>query len=367
MCHLSLGDSMDVIENTSVIIVTYNHQEYIENCLKSLFLEGAQEIIVVDNASTDITVEIIEKNFPQVTLIKNHENKGFSEGINQGVANTNKDYLVIINPDTYVSKNSIPALLEPLVHDKNLIINPQVLIEDGSKINTCGNIVHFTGLSFTRCLNQAPEYSKGEKSIKGMSGVCFAIHKDNYQNLGGFCNQFFVYMEDAELSWRANVKGIDMVYVPQSIIYHQYGLKVGPQKVYYLEKGRYIILRRYYTFKEYLILFPSFFMTEILTWGYAILNGWEGIKYKCIALKDGLSADVDKKNSNRKELIKSLDYKIPEDQLSFSIFDIYLKRIANLIYINNLKIIGYYENYKDKKKTDTEDDIPVKHISKKIT
>lgn len=360
---------MVMIDNTSIVIVTYNHERYIEYCLKSLFFHDNLEVIVVDNASTDRTVGIIENNFPQVSLIKNNENIGFSEGVNQGVSNTSKDYLVVINPDTIVSKNSISSLIEPFAYDKNLIINPQVLIEDGSKINTCGNIVHFTGLTFTRCLNKTPEYCKGEKKIKGISGVCFAIHRENYLKLGGFSNQFFVYMEDAEFSWRANVKGINMVYVPESIIYHQYGLKVSPQKIYHLEKGRYIILRRYLSYKEGLMLFPSLLMTEILTWGYAILNGWEGIKYKFIAIREGLSADVKKINSNRKQLIKSLDYVIPEEQLSFSIIDVYLKRIANLIYITNLKLIGYHRTYKAEKAetkdktTETKDKITEKYIT----
>ncbi len=109
MCTLSLGDSMDLIENTSVIIVTFNHQEFIENCLKSLFFDNELEIIVVDNASTDATVEIIEKSFPQVTLIKNHENIGFSEGINQGVMYTNKDYLVIIKSRHFRFKEFYPC------------------------------------------------------------------------------------------------------------------------------------------------------------------------------------------------------------------------------------------------------------------
>ncbi len=67
---------------------------------KITIFDNELEIIVVDNASTDATVEIIEKSFPQVTLIKNHENIGFSEGINQGVMYTNKDYLVIISIQT---------------------------------------------------------------------------------------------------------------------------------------------------------------------------------------------------------------------------------------------------------------------------
>lgn len=325
------------LNETSVIIVTYNHSDFIRDCLKSILYNP--EIIVVDNNSSDDTIKIIEKEFPQVKLIKNSKNIGFGAGVNVGVKSASGKYLIILNPDTKVKENSLKKLIEPLKKDDKLITTPKVLFYDKSKINTCGNIAHFTGLAFTRNLGQDPKKCNKTKYVKGLSGVCFAITKETYLKIGGFNDKLFLYMEDTELTWKAEANGLKILFVHDSIICHDYKLKVTPEKIYHLERGRYIIIRKYFTWKEYIKLSPSFSMTEILTLGYCILKGPSGIKYKLKAIKDGLSIKVNKYDSNRNKLIKSLDWQIPKEQLSYGHTDKIIKKIANTIYSLNLKLI----------------------------
>lgn len=330
---------MSLSDETSIVIVTHNHEQYVEKCLRSLLHDDRLDIIVVDNASTDKTVEIIENNCPSVRLYKNNENLGFGCAVNQGVTKTERKYLVILNPDTYLLENSIHNLIEPITLDENLITNPKVLTYDGSKINTCGNIEHFTGMTFTKGLDNDPDDFDKEEYLSGVSGVCIAVVREKFLEIGGFNPNYFLYMEDAELSWRATVNGLSMKYIPKSIIYHDYTLKVNPEKIYYLEKGRYIILRQYFTWKEYIMISPSLIMTEILTSGYSILNGFPGIKFKLKAIKDAFNQDVSKIDSDRRKLIKSLDYNIPVEQLSYNILDRSLKKISNFIYSVNYQLI----------------------------
>lgn len=330
---------MSLNSNTSIVIVTYNHQYFIEECLKSLIKEKTLEIIVVDNNSTDKTVEIIQKNFKQIKLIKNHENTGYGSGINLGVKTAKGKYLVIINPDTKIKENSIHELLKPLKEDENLITTSKILYYDGNQINTCGNKEHFTGLAFTRGLGDDPKCFNDFELVNGLSGVCFALKKDNFRDIGGFDENFFIYMEDTELSWRCKAKGLKVLYVPTSVVYHDYTLVVTPEKLYHLEKGRYIILRRYLTWREYLIVSPSLIMTEILTWGYSILEGPSGIKFKLLALRDGLFMEIKEIKCDRRELLKSLDWKIPTRQLSYTLLDRSVRKIANLIYKFNYHLL----------------------------
>jgi len=324
----------------SIIIVTYNHKRYLDSCLKSIQKQDyPYEIIIVDNSSNDCTSAFIETNFPNVRLIKNSKNFGYGRGNNIGVKHANGKFIVILNPDTIVNETWLKELITPLKINKNLITTPKILLYNGSAINTCGNINHFTGLSFTRGLNQPPSNLQIKQFLSGFSGCNFAIRKDNYKKLAGFDANFFSYLDDSELSWRAHLKGYKILYVPTSIIKHDYILKVTPEKIYHLEKGRYIILRKYFSWKEFLLSFPSLLIAEFLTIGFSVKLGWKGIKSKIKAIRDGLIVSLNKEIGNKKLLFNSLCDTIPPDQLTFNALEKALKVISNHIFKLNFKVL----------------------------
>lgn len=329
---------MDTLKDTSVIIVTHNHVNFMENCLNSL-LNDKLEIIVVDNKSTDGTPEYIENNFPQVKLIRNRVNSGYGAGNNLGAKNSSRDYLVILNPDTKIEQDTIKNLLKPLKNDSNLVIIPKVLYYNGERINTCGNKLHFTGMAFTRGNGEKPDSRSKSRFVNGLSGVCFAISKENYFKLGGFDENIFLYMEDTELSWRICSKGLKIIYVPDSVVFHDYNFNINSEKLYHVEKGRYIILRKYFTIREYLLFLPSLVVTEVLTWGYAILNGINGVHSKFKAIYDGFSMSLDVVETDRHKLLSQLNTKIPELNFKFKGIYIVSRKIANFIYVLNRKLV----------------------------
>lgn len=323
----------------SIIIVTHNHKDYIEKCLNSI--PSNLEIILVDNISTDGTPELIEAEYPHVKLIKSNENLGYGKGVNLGVKNSKGNYLVILNPDTIIEENSIEELVKPLIPNNEIITVPKVMLYDGSKINTCGNIEHFTGLTFTRGLGKKDSYYDEEEYLGGLSGVCFALKRDLYHKIGGFDENIFLYMEDAEISWKINSLGYKILYVPNSVFYHDYKLEVNAEKIYHLELGRYIILRKYFLWKHFLVFFPSLIITEMFTMGYALISGPGSVKYKFNAMKDSLKLKVDKIDCDNGKLIQSLDCNIPIDQLSYNSLDKYVKTFGNMIY--NANYLFYLE------------------------
>lgn len=323
----------------SVIIVTYNHKKYMRRCLSSVLANNPLEVIVVDNGSTDGTPEFIEENFPKVKVIRSPRNLGYGGGNNLGVKHARGEYAVILNPDTKVEENWLEELLKPLAKSKRLITTPKILLYDGSAINTIGNIVHFTGLTFTRGYLRPPEEYNKPEYLSGISGACFAMRRDEYLQLGGFDENFLAYNEDGEFSWRVHARGFRILYIPTSVVYHDYTLKVSPQKIYHLEKGRYIILRKYLTGREFLLFLPSLLTTEVLTWGYSLLNGVKGVRFKIKGTIDGIRTEVKKIPHDRKRLLKSLDWEIPEEQLSYSAVDRVMKKIANFVYRTNYRVI----------------------------
>ncbi|BDZ71681.1 GT2 family glycosyltransferase [Methanobacterium petrolearium] len=145
--------------------------------------------------------------------------------------------MVILNPDTKLKHDSIDNLLKPLAENPNIITIPKILVYNGEKINTCGNKQHFTGMAFTRGVGEKPDAWNDSMFVNGLSGACFAISRKNFLELGCFDENIFLYMEDSELSWRINAKGLKILYVPESVVYHDYEFEMLPVKRYYVEKG----------------------------------------------------------------------------------------------------------------------------------
>lgn len=326
----------------SVIIITHNHRKYIGSCLESVVRDGASEIILVDNCSTDNTPEYVRETFPDVILIESCKNLGFGRANNIGVNESHAESLVFLNPDTKVANHALRHLIIPLQDDKKTITVPKILTYDGSCVNTCGNIEHFTGLTFTRGMGQNPNDFSTQDSLNGLSGACFGIRKSDYCTLGGFDEDFFLYMEDAEFSWRAILNDLRILYVPESVICHDYALEVSPEKIYHLERGRYLMLGKHYSSRNMMSISPSLLLTEILVWGYSSMLGGEGMRMKLKAVLEGIRMMRSRSTPEAPgggKLLERLDRRIPEDQLTFSPVDRLIKRFVNAVYVANLKVV----------------------------
>lgn len=324
----------------SVIIVTYNHKRYLEPCITSVLRQDyPHEIIVVDNCSQDGGAQFIIENFPTVKVIKSSENKGYGAGNNLGVKHAKGEYIVILNPDTVAEDCWLEELISPLEDKNRIITTPKILLYDGSAINTCGNDIHFTGLAFTRGLGSEIGAFRELECVSEASGCCLAIRKEDFYDLGGFDENIFLYHDDVDFSCRAHLKGYDILYVPTSVVRHDYTLNVTPEKIYHLEKGRYMILRKYFSKKYFLLLFPSLVLVEFLTFGYAIKYGRGGLKYKLKAMKDGLTVKVNGETGDKSKLFQALSVTIPTDQLTFNRMEKVFKVFANKIFAWNFKVV----------------------------
>jgi hypothetical protein len=327
----------------TVVIVTYNHEEFIGRCLETVLNQNPANVIVVDSGSTDDTRDIVANYAPEVDLVTPERNRGYGAGNNVGVQHVYTKYVVVLNPDTKVEDNGFEELLQPLVDQPRSITTPKILTYDGSAINTCGNIGHFTGLGFTRGLHESPSEFSTQESVPGVSGASFAVRTGLYRELGGFDESIFLYMEDVELSWRAAARDVDITYVPTAQVCHDFeDVSMTPEKLYHVERGRYFILRKYLDPKTAILISPSLLATEVLTTGYAVLNGVPGIRNKLRAVYDGLTAGIGEgeSESDSLDVISELATKIPEGQLSVSNLDRVGKRVANAIYRINHSLIN---------------------------
>ncbi|OQY46047.1 MAG: hypothetical protein B6242_08800 [Anaerolineaceae bacterium 4572_78] len=275
--------------NVSIIIVSYNGQDDLGRCLLSLLAKKRPdyEIIVVDNNSSDDSIAMIEKSFPEVRLISNPQNGGFGRGNNIGTKEALGKYVVFINPDTTVENGWLEALIDALESNPKagLATSQILLMASPYRVNACGNNTHFTGLTLCRGMGQKRNELSAMVEVGATSGCAFAMRKDLFDTLGGFDEPFFMYMEDTDLSWRARLMGYKVIYVPDSIVYHDYKLKFGSKKVFYQERNRYIMLLKSLKWRTLLLMTPALLLAEIITWGFVLVRERTNFSNKLKAYK----------------------------------------------------------------------------------
>ena len=221
----------------SIIIPNLNGQLYLATCLYSLLssLKNAHiknfEIILVDNASTDESVNLFSRLTQTYTssVILNKKNHGFAQAINQGVNKAKHKYIVVCNNDIKLHKDWFTNI------KKNILLKPYystyfglVLSQDGTKIESLGLRYYWKGKAknignklSTRIGNKSnPIISKKPKTIWGASASLVVYKKDIFQKLSGFDNDFFAYEEDVDLALRLKHLDYKTLFIPQSISYH---------------------------------------------------------------------------------------------------------------------------------------------------
>lgn len=308
----------------SIILVSYNSMEDLAECIPSILSQTYTnyEIIIVDNASIDKTIEFIKTNYPNIKLVESKSNLGYAHGNNVGFKCAKGEYVVVLNPDTVTDPEWLYHLIRPLeeCNDISLTTSKIMMYDHRDIINTCANHPHFTGLDFCRGLYEKGSHFSKPEEVGSISGCSFAIRRDIFEELDGFDSDFFLYLEDVDLSWRARLLGYKIMYIPTSILYHKFRLSVAPWKQYYLERNRYTMLIKNYNMKIIILIIPALLMTELMTWVYALSHGFSHVHEKLRSYSwviTNLNKIVAKRHNIQrkigdKEFIRLLEWKIPE-------------------------------------------------------
>jgi GT2 family glycosyltransferase len=273
----------------SLIIISFNEVSTVGDCLNALLLQtySNYEIIVYDNASSDGTSDFICDHFPQIKLIKGNENLGFGGANNEAAKMARGKYIAFINDDAYVT----PGWLEPLVGlletDSSVgCAGAEILCAEKQDVVLChGNGIHLSGIAYTldrgKIASPAPLLEVGS-----ISGAAFLINRTLFLSLGGFESLFFMYYEDIDLSLRLRLLGKRCVVLPGAKVYHNCDSRFGFDKVFYLERNRYLSIFTLMSPLMLCLMFPSMLMFEIFSWGYSILRGRKALLSKAKAWKD---------------------------------------------------------------------------------
>jgi len=275
----------------AVIIINFNGREYIEDCLSSLTRQTYRpyEVILVDNGSRDGSVELVRERFPQVKIIRNAENLGFSRANNIGIRYALKkrcDYFVFLNYDTVVEEDFLEELVGCVKRNPRVgICQSKIYIysddEPGRIINSVGNEVHFSGFGFCSGLGEVDdEQYQQDQEITFAGGSAMLVRREVLEEIGLFDEDFFLYVEDLDFCIRARMMGWRVYLAPRSRVHHKYIFQKGKYKYFHIERNRPAFILKNYEAKSLLVMLPAFLFMEAAVIGFALWDGWLGLKLK---------------------------------------------------------------------------------------
>lgn len=217
----------DTMYKISVVIVTYNASRYIVPAIRSILRSRdvlIEEVIVVDNASSDLTINYLRSYYdsdPRIKIIKLKKNVGFPLASNIGVAKATSDLVVIMNPDVIISSDCLYNLAKIFYSEKRVAIVQPKILHPGNYIDSAGGLMDILGHGFHigKFERDNGQYDK-LREILYATFACVMVRRDIYLNLGGLDSRYFLYNEDLDISLRSWLSGFRILYQPEAIAYH---------------------------------------------------------------------------------------------------------------------------------------------------
>ncbi len=221
---------------TYVIVPNWNGKDRLKACLDSLAAQTfAHQAIVVENGSSDGSVEFVKANYPEVILIEHTKNQGFAGGVNAGIRyalGREGEYMALFNNDAVADKHWLSELVKEMeAQPKAGIVTSKLLDSDGKTFDSTGDFYTTWGLPFPRGRGEPIDdrYDKPEW-VFGASGGASLYRSRLFKDIGLFDEDFFAYYEDIDLSFRAQLAGWQVRYTPKAVAYHQIGATSGKIK-----------------------------------------------------------------------------------------------------------------------------------------
>lgn len=222
-------ESKNGLPMVSVIVLNYNGKRFLQDCFHSLvgtlnYPKERLQLIMVDNGSSDGSVEYMEANFPEVEIIRNSANLGFATGNNVGAREARGEYLAFLNNDTRVHPDWLMELVRSVSREEGVVCaGGKILSWDGKKVDFVGGAMNFCGMGFQidYGVPHDDRYLE-EKEILFACGGSMLIGREIFLECGGFDEDYFAYFEDVDLGWRLWVLGYRVVFSPRAITYHRH-------------------------------------------------------------------------------------------------------------------------------------------------
>ena len=244
----------------NIIVLNYNGNNYLEKCLKSLFCLNYPnfEVVVVDNNSTDGSLETARKKFPRITYIKNEENLGFSAGNNVGIKYSLErmaDFVLMLNNDTEVEVGLLSKLVSRMGKEPKLgVVSPIILFSNSDKIWFSGGKIDWLKMKTAHI----------DGGLDFISGCAMFVRAEVFRKIGLFDEDFFLYWEDADFSVRAKRAGFSLGIIRDCFVRHfEKSEKNKKNKTYWLVLSGLIFFKKNATHYLKIWLWVYFILRKI--------------------------------------------------------------------------------------------------------
>jgi len=226
----------------SIVIVTWNGRQHLDRCLSAVAAqEGVStETILVDNASTDGTVDYVHERFPWVRIVALAENRGFAGGNNAGVAEARGRLVALLNNDTVPETGWLRALVAGLNEaDRIALVTSRIVyMHDPTVIDSAGDGMLTWGGAYKRHHGGSVDLARESMEVFGVCGAACLMPRQVFDELGGFDEDFFVSHEDVDLSYRARLLGYHCRYVADAVVRHKGSATLGRASAFAVFHGQ---------------------------------------------------------------------------------------------------------------------------------
>ncbi|MFC2053985.1 glycosyltransferase family 2 protein [Chloroflexota bacterium] len=271
------------------VVLNYNGGENVLKCAQALYLQQVllDQVILIDNGSTDNSAQIVKERYPDIELITTSENLGIAKGRNVGLERAKTDLVLLLDDDVYVQADTIEHLALSLRLNKAAVVCPRILLYPQTDIVQCdGADPHFIGnLKLRNGWTEEASLTQISTQVGGCIGACMLFDRRIIESLGNFDDEFFFYFEDLEFSLRVRALGHSIYCEPTARVLHERGggtpelsFRGGgsypPLRAYYTIRNRWLTILQVYKLKTIILLVPVFLLYEIGTIVFVQKNGW---------------------------------------------------------------------------------------------
>lgn len=209
----------------TILIINWNGRKHLKKLLPTLskITYTNYEVIVVDQASTDGSLDYLNQYYPNIKIVKLDKNYGFAKANNIGVKHARGELVLLLNNDTEVEPDFLDFLVQAIKPKDVGIVQPKICFSNKKQIQSTGSFMTSTGFLYHRGFGAPKSKYNQSDEIFSANGACMLIKKKLIKKIGLFDEQYFAYFEETDFCWRAWLFGYKILYVPKAVIYHKGG------------------------------------------------------------------------------------------------------------------------------------------------